>query len=199
MGLPLEKVREIAARLGEDRIALANVNSPGQFILSGEAEAISEAARMATAEGTKRIIPLNVSGAWHSPLMKSARLKMTGLLADKLPSATTPINRDVKVVANVTSDVVQSAEELRDTLGRQVTSPVIWTDCIRRLLTATGYPGLPGELSPEDLEKHAPWPIFVEVGPGKVLRGLIRSIDKGIETVGVEDSASIEAFIQAIG
>jgi len=199
MGLPLDDVKAIAAKLGADRIALANVNSPGQFILSGNAEAIAEAYKLASAACAKRVIPLNVSGAWHSPLMNSARTKMTALLAERLPNISTPINSEVKVVANASSDVVKSPDELRDTLGKQVTSPVIWTDCVRRLLTATGYPGLPGELTPENLEKYSPWPIFVEVGPGKVLRGLIRSIDKGIETAGVEDMASIEAFLQTIG
>lgn len=191
MGISLDRLEEVFAQIGDELVSIANVNSPGQIILSGEHSAIVKASEAAMAAGAKRVILLNVSGGWHSPLMKSAQIKMEGLLSHEIVDQNVSINRSIPVIANATSDVVSSVNVMRDTLGRQITSPVIWTDCVRRLLTFTGYPGLPSEYP--DSEKT--WPLFVEVGPGKVLRGLLRSIDKGLETVGVEDTASLEAFI----
>jgi len=194
MGIGFEKIDEIVADSGADKVAIANINSPGQIILSGEATAIAAVSSALTVAGAKRVIPLNVSGAWHSPLMKSAQVKMAGLLGSEIVEGKVSINKEILVVANATSDVVDSTSVMKDTLAKQITSPVVWTECVRRLLTASGYPGLPSEFPghPE------PWPIFVEIGPGKVLRGLLRSIDKGIETAGVEDSVSLEAFLSVI-
>lgn len=195
MGISFEKIEEIVAMKGNGQASIANINSPGQVIISGESSTISAIGESLSTAGAKRIIPLNVSGAWHSPLMKSAREKMEVLLKSEITSEHITLHQAVPVVANASSDIVHSVEEMRGTLGSQITSPVVWTECVRRLLTTTGFPGLPNEYPNADVE----WPLFVEVGPGKVLRGLLRSIDKGLETAGVEDMASLEALFGALG
>ncbi len=191
MGLAMEKLEEIVAGLDALSISIANINSPGQIILSGEATAIAQASEAASAAGAKRVIPLNVSGAWHSPLMKGAQEKMEVLLSAEITPEKVTMNLGIPVIANATSAVVSSIDLMKETLGRQITSPVVWTECVSNLLTSCGYPGLPSENN--DFDK--PWPIFVEVGPGKVLRGLLRSIDKGLESTGVEDTATLNALL----
>ncbi len=198
MGLALDKVQEIAATIGRNRIGVANINSPGQIILSGEATAVEDATSAALAAGAKRVIPLNVSGAWHSPLMLPAQARMVKLLEGEITEDSVSLATKVHVIANATSEAVDSIARLQETLGRQITTPVIWTDCVRRLFTTTGYPDLPSAVSSDELERYAPWPLVIEVGPGKVLRGLIRNLDKAIETAGVEDMASVEAAMRSL-
>jgi len=198
MGLPAEKLEGICAEIGSDKIGIANINSPGQIILSGEADAVVRAGELCSAAGAKRTIPLNVSGAWHSPLMRQAQEKMARLLSEELAIEGLKINASIPVVANASSDVVGSIGQMRDTLSLQITSPVNWIACVRRLIIAAGYPSLPSECSDEVFEAYSPWPTFVEVGPGKVLRGLLRNIDKRLATAGVEDATTLEEFTASL-
>lgn len=197
MGLPFEKLSEIVEQIGPDDIALANINSPGQFILSGAASAVEAATAALQAAGAKRVIPLNVSGAWHSPLMRTAQAKMRELIASTLTDKLVQSPFATAVVVNATSDVVTSAEQLRTTLGDQIALPVVWTKCVRKLFTETGFPNLPSEL-PQEQVAEINWPLVVEVGPGKVLRGLIKAIDKGIETAGVEDTTTVKELVERL-
>ena len=167
--------RVCAAASAAGTVVPANLNAPGQVVVSGERAAVEEAVRLAPEHGAKRAILLEVSGAFHSPLMRSA----SDALAEALERA--PF-RDARcpVIANVSGEPVRRAGEVRDALKRQVLGAVRWEDSMRRLL-ALGAEG------------------FVELGTGRVLRGLLKSIDKAAPSWNVEDPASLEAACGALG
>jgi [acyl-carrier-protein] S-malonyltransferase len=137
----------------------ANYNSPGQVVISGEVAAVERAMELAKAAGAKRAIRLNVSGAFHSPLMEVAR----DGLADALDAASL---RDpaFPVYANVTAEPVRRGADARRLLLEQLTAPVAWTRLVERL--AADYPGA----------------LFVEMGPGTVLTGLVKKIAPAVQT-----------------
>lgn len=145
-------------------VCAANYNCTGQVVISGEKKALLEASALAKKRGAKRVIPIKVSGAFHSPLMASAQAKMT------LELQNTRLSRArVPVVSNVGAQYIREPEEIRSALLAQLTSPVRWTSSMERLLE-------------DEVEE------FYEVGPGRVLSGLLRRIDptkpvKNIETV----------------
>jgi [acyl-carrier-protein] S-malonyltransferase len=145
------------------RIWIANYLCPGNTVLSGERAACARAAELIEQAGGKPI-PLAVAGAFHTPLMQSACEK----LADVLNSVTLTTPR-IPVVSNVDAGVHTDPEEIRGVLVRQVTQPVLWEDSIRWLLTQGAAP-------------------FFEVGPGKVLKGLMKRIDRKVECESVNDS-----------
>jgi len=176
MGLTLEQVEEVVVKAGSDRLAVANLNSPGQIIVSGEKSAIANAEKIAPSMGAKRCVILKVSGAWHSPLMRPAQAKMSELLTREITPDKVTFNPAIPVVANATANVVSSLDEMRNTLTRQITSLVRWEACISRLL---------------QIAASEPPPLFVEIGPGKVLKGLLRNIDKSLDIANVEDFAGV--------
>jgi [acyl-carrier-protein] S-malonyltransferase len=139
----------------------ANYNSPGQLVISGDVAAVEKAAELAPGAGARRVIPLNVSGAFHSPLMENA---VDGL-RDTL-DALEVRSPDFPVVSNVTAEPVDQAESARELLVRQLTSPVRWVDSMRTMRTA-------------GVEE------FLEIGPGNVLSGLLRRIDRAASSVAV--------------
>lgn len=184
MGLSLDSLEEIVHSIGTDRLAVANLNNPGQVILSGEKNTLVEAVERAKASGAKRTVMLNVSGAWHSPLMKPASRKMSRLLKEKIKPGILRINQEIPVVANATAEPVSGQEELLETLAAQVTSPVKWEASIRRLLELV----------------ETPDSLFVEIGPGKVLKGLMRSIDRKLQVINVENCSDIDnLFLKIVG
>jgi len=155
LGLSGEKVKECCSNAG-GAVSPANFNSPGQVVISGERSAVVTAAKLCKDAGAKRIIPLQVSAPFHCSLMQPAQ--------DKLAKEMEKIEiRDAKipVVANVTADYVTSASQIKELLIKQVTAPVLWEDSIRKMISD----GV-GE--------------FIEVGPGKVLSGLLKKIDKNV-------------------
>ena len=156
-------------------IEMANFNSPGQIIVSGSEEGVLRAMESATKEGAKRCVRLNVSGPWHSRYMEEAQAEFRQDLA-KFTFA----KPEIPVVANVDGDYVPDGDTARENLLRQLCAPVRWQQSIERLL-GDGYQR------------------FVEVGPKKVLRGLMRQIDRTTEVYNVEDPESLEAFLEAIG
>lgn len=176
----------MAAVLGADRAALAalcadisagtglvepaNLNCPGQIVVSGSKEGVAALAERGKEAGAKRVIPLEVSGPFHSSLMKPAADKLAETLAGVAmqPAA-------VPVVANVTAEPVRDPAVIRDLLVRQVYSPVLWEDSVAALI-ALGVD------------------TFVEIGSGTVLAGLIRKIDKNVRVVSINSAAAIEAF-----
>lgn len=195
MGMGLSDLETIVDQTGKDRIAIANLNSPGQVIISGTSDAVEAAAEAAKTAGAKRCIPLKVSGAWHSPLMRSAQEKMTQLLSAEFSMRQTTVSAEIPVVANATAEVVKDTPELHSTLSRQITSPVRWEDCVGRLVKLTGCPDLPSRLA----EDYAPLPLFVEVGPGKVLKGLLKNIDRKLEVINVEDMTGVKDLMERLG
>lgn len=151
-------------------VELANVNCPGQIVVSGSVEGVNAVAERVKEIGGKRAILLEVSGPFHSSLMKSA--------ADQLSERLQNVSfRDasVPVVANVTAATVSSASDIQAFLVEQVYSPVLWEDSVRFLIN-------------EGVDT------FIEIGPGNVLTGLIKKIDKNVRLINISSLESIEAL-----
>ncbi len=156
----------------EADVDIANINCPGQVVISGDKVRIARAIELAKARGAKRAIPLVVAGAYHSRLMQSARDKV----ADALVSL--PMREPkVSVVSNVTARPAASVAEIKDLLVRQVTSPVRWSESMQWLISQ-GFTR------------------FIELGPGTVLSGLMKRINKDVEMLSVSDCATLEATVE---
>ena len=169
IGLDEAPTREVCAQAG---VTLANLNCPGQIVISGEADKITQAVELAKAKGAKRAIPLQVAGAYHSPLMASAQPKLQAELAKIKISAP-----QVTVVSNVTAQ--PHGSDIAARLVEQVCSSVLWENSMRWLL-AQGFTR------------------FIELGPGTALSGFMKRIDKGAQMLNVADAASLEATVNAI-
>lgn len=166
-----DQVRALAAASDVD---VANLNAPGQIVLSGTVDGIDSAIAKAKDFGIRRAIKLNVAGAYHSRLMKSAQDKLSAELASL--AITSP---SIPVVANFIAGVVSTPDEIRNTLEQQVTGSVRWTESIRTLI-ALGHRN------------------FIELGPGKVIAGLVSKIDKDVTIHSVEDLASLESAVEIL-
>jgi len=178
LALPADQVaaacREAEAETGLT-VAAANFNSPTQTVISGALAAVERASALVKAKGARRAVMLPVSAPFHCALMQPAqeevaRVLSTLILADPC----------IPVAANVTGSLVTTAEAVRDALIRQVTAAVRWSDCMNSLVAAGAS-------------------IFIEVGPGKVLCGLLRQIDPSQKSLNVEDPASLETALAALG
>jgi [acyl-carrier-protein] S-malonyltransferase len=171
IGLDETPTREVCAQAG---VVLANLNCPGQLVISGETEKISRACELAKAKGARRALPLTVAGAYHSPLMASAQPKLAAELGRV--QITTP---RAQVISNVTSQPHDTPEGIRRLLVDQVTSPVRWEESMRFLL-AQGYTR------------------FIELGPGTALGGFMKRIDKSGSMLNVADVSSLESTIASL-
>ena len=172
LGLPPEKVLEIVDKAKDAGIVVAaNYNSPIQTVISGENDAVARASEIAAESGAKRVVPLNVSGGFHSPLMQSAADSLAEVL-DK----TNIRNTNIPVIANYTADFEQSADAVRKNLANQITGSVRWVESVNKILD-------------EGVE------IFIELGSGNVLAGLIKKIAKGAEIYSAGDKASFDAIL----
>jgi [acyl-carrier-protein] S-malonyltransferase len=151
-------------------VVAANHNAPLQVVLSGDPAAVEAAMGLARDAGARKVIPLNVAGAFHSPLMESASRGLARALAE------VPIERArVPVVANASATAVVEPEAVRASLARQLTSPVRWVECMESLLRDPGPP-------------------FVEAGPGRVLTGLLRTLDREAACTPIGEPADLEAL-----
>ena len=166
IGLDEVLTREVCA---EAEVVLANLNCPGQFVISGATEKIVKACELAKAKGARRALPLAVAGAYHSPLMASAQPKLGAELAK-----VNLVSPSVPVISNVTAQAHGSATEISERLVEQVCASVRWEECMRALL-AQGYTR------------------FIELGPGTALSGFMKRIDKTAQMLNVADAASLEA------
>jgi [acyl-carrier-protein] S-malonyltransferase len=171
IGLDEVPTRDVCAEAG---VVLANLNCPGQIVISGEAGNVARACELAKAKGAKRAIPLPVAGAYHSPLMASAKPKLRAELARVRFSQPA-----VPVVSNVTAGPYGMVEEIRARLDEQITSTVRWEQSMRYLL-AQGFTR------------------FIELGPGTALSGFMRRIDKDAQMLNVADMASLEVTVKAL-
>lgn len=170
LGISLDLVKRLCE---EDPgvVTIANINAPDQVVLSGEKEAVERVAQRAKEEGARRIVPLAVSGAFHSPLMASAKEEMQKALQS------TPIQRPkVPVIANYTGRMIQEPEEVLFALSHQMTEAVRWVDCVQTL----------DRMGVE---------VYIECGPGKVLSNLVRRILPKAQTLNVEDLESLESTL----
>jgi [acyl-carrier-protein] S-malonyltransferase len=164
-------VRALAAAADVD---VANLNAPGQIVISGERAKVEAAVSLAREYGIRRATLLNVAGAYHSRLMKSAYLKLGEALQEivlRSPS--------FAVMSNVSGAQVESADDIRRVLLDQVTATVRWTDCMERML----------EMGCD---------LFLELGPGAVLAGLLQRTRKGTEVLNVSDRASLQRCIERL-
>ena len=155
-------------------VSPANLNSPDQTVISGALAAVTRAAELCKAAGAKRTVMLQVSAPFHCSLMKPAQERLsTDLESFAFEDPAYP------VIANVDARPITRAADARDCLIRQVTAPVRWVECIELLLRESATP-------------------FVEIGPGRVLSGLLRQIDRAQISLNVEDSASLEKTVAAL-
>jgi [acyl-carrier-protein] S-malonyltransferase len=164
-------VRQLAA---DAEVDVANINSPGQIVVSGERAKVEIAIGVAREHGIRRASLLNVAGAYHSRLMDGAYLRLGEALLDvalKKPA--------FPVISNVTGDAVETLPEIRRTLQDQVTGTVRWTDCMQRML----------EMGCD---------LFLELGPGEVLAGLLQRTRKGTEVISLSDRVSVAAGAERI-
>ena len=169
LGMEAEEVRQVCRDASHGKVCEpANLNSPGQIVISGHTEAVERAAELAKERGAKRAIVLQVSAPFHCPLMRPAQDRLEHELA-----ALEFSNPEVPVISNVDAAEVRTGEQARDALLRQVTAAVQWEKSMRVL----------AEKGIRD---------FVEVGPGKVLCGIMRQIDRSCTCLNVEDEASLQ-------
>jgi [acyl-carrier-protein] S-malonyltransferase len=171
IGADESAVRALAADTDVD---VANINAPGQIVISGESAKVELAVSLAKEHGIRRATLLNVAGAYHSRLMNSAYLQLDQPLLDaELRSPRFPI------MSNVTGETVATLPEIRTALRDQVTSTVRWADCMESLL-ARGCD------------------LFIELGPGEVLASLLRRTRKDVDVVSVSDTASVHACAERL-
>lgn len=155
-----DKVVEDGCAEVDGIVVAANYNCPGQLVISGEVEAINKACELLTEKGARRAIVLPVGGAFHSPLMEPAREELAAAIEETTFSEPT-----CPVYQNVVAKAVTNPEEIKENLIAQLTAPVRWTQCIQAMIADGGTE-------------------FIEVGPGKVLQGLMRKIDRSVAASG---------------
>lgn len=175
LGLDDEVVRAACAEVSENgggTVVAANFNAPGQVVISGEAEAVARAGEAAKAKGAKRVVPLPVSGAFHSPLMAAAEPGLAEAL-EKAPFG----DPAFPIVSNVTAEPVGEGRSARALLLRQLTSPVRFTESVRRM-------------------RREGAAAFVEIGPGSVLSGLVHRIDAEARTLTLGTAAEVKTLLQ---
>jgi [acyl-carrier-protein] S-malonyltransferase len=175
LGLSPTEVADICKKAAEnDVVSPANLNSPEQTVISGSAVAVKRAVEIASQSGAKRAVILPVSAPFHCALMMPAQrrlepdLRATQFSALKIP-----------LVTNVDAQAITTGEEARDALIRQVTAPVRWLDSVREMIES----GVT---------------VFLEVGPGRVLSGLLRQIDRSVRVFNVEDSATLSSTMEKL-
>lgn len=175
LGLDDEKVQECLKEASNaGYVAVANYNCPGQIVITGEEEAMKKASELLSAAGAKRVMPLAVSGAFHSELMKGASEEFAAYLEGfELNDASIP------VITNVDAELTTKAEDFKTKMPQQIYSSVYWTQTIQKMIK-------------EGVNT------FVEIGPGKVLAGLNKKINAEVTTYNVFDKASLEACVEAI-
>lgn len=175
LGLAPAQVADICKHAAEgEPVAPANLNSPDQTVISGSAEAVKRAVQLASASGAKRAVILPVSAPFHSELMLPAQQRLEPELR-----ATTIGDLRIPLATNVDAEIITSGTEARESLIRQISMPVRWEESIR-VLVEQGVT------------------TFVEVGPGRVLTGLLRQIERSVHAVNVEDEKSLLATLEKL-
>ncbi|ADU30793.1 ACP S-malonyltransferase [Evansella cellulosilytica] len=177
LGMKRDELTEltIEATKASNIVEPANFNCPGQIVISGTVEGVQAATELAKEKGAKRVIPLSVSGPFHSSLMKPAAEKMKEHLDSIQIHAP-----QIQVVANVTADVVKDSEMIRQLLFEQIYSPVLWEDTLHRLVN-------------DGVDT------FIEVGPGKVLSGLVKKVSRRATVLPVFDQETLEKALTTLG
>ena len=171
IGADESAVRALASATDVD---VANLNAPGQIVISGERAKVEMAVGLAKEHGIRRATLLNVAGAYHSRLMDTAYEQVGEVLLHVILQ-----KPEFPVISNVTGAQVESADDIRETLQEQVTSTVRWTDCMERML----------EMGSD---------LFLELGPGGVQAGLLQRTRKGTEVISITDAESLQACVERL-
>lgn len=176
MGSEIEKVREVCKKAEDDNclVEIANYNSLRQVILTGRKADLDKVTELLKKEGIKLIIPLKVSGPWHSRLMHEASIKMKEILKEQ--EIRKPI---IPVIANATGDYESEPEEIKKNLIDQIKSPVLWVNSIERFIKDE-------------------YTNFIEAGPKSVLSGLMKEINKDAKIYNVENTISLRKLLEGI-
>lgn len=168
--LAVDKLKDICAQSGAE---IANLNCPGQTVLTGSSDAVDKAMELCNQAGARRVIPLEVSGGFHSSLMQEASLGLKEALDGVSVS-----DPNIPVISNYTANPQYKSSQIVENLVNQIKGPVRWEDSMRYLLS-------------QGVNK------FYEFGPGKVLKGLMRKIDSGAQVVNIEKAADIDGVTAA--
>jgi [acyl-carrier-protein] S-malonyltransferase len=175
LALELAAVEEACRDASQGQVVSpANINAPGQVVIAGDAAAVARAGEICKAKGARRVVPLPVSAPFHCALMRPAQER----LARDLERVTFHDAR-VPLVNNVEARQVSGAAEIREGLVRQVSAPVLWVQCVERLVSQGAD-------------------TFVEVGPGTVLGGLVKKMARDVRVLNVEDVESLDATVAAL-
>ena len=168
----LEKAIEEASSVGY--VDVANYNSPAQVVITGDEAAVAKAGEFLSAAGARRVVPLAVSGAFHSKFMESAGHEFESFVSDLVLN-----NASIPVFTNVDAQATVLAAEFKNKMPRQIYSSVHWTQTIQNLVS-------------EGVDT------IIEIGPGKVLSGLVKKIDAGVKTYNIFDKDSLESTVEAL-
>ncbi|WP_050614744.1 ACP S-malonyltransferase [Bacillus testis] len=176
LGADREKLEGLTSAITAEGhpVQLANINCPGQIVVSGSAEGVKKVGERAKEIGVKRVLPLEVSGPFHSSLMKPASSDLERVFAAKQWH-----DSSVPVISNVTAEPVTSSEEMKKRLIEQLYSPVLWQDCVEKLI---------------DLGVDT----FIEIGPGKVLSGLIKKTNRNVRIFNACTEEEIQSTVNAL-
>lgn len=176
LGLNREELEKVTGAVTEEgnQVQLANINCPGQIVISGSRKGVELASVRAKEAGAKRVLPLLVSGPFHSILMKPAGIKLQGVL-DEIDFN----QARIPVIANVSASEMSEPNEIKEKLIEQLYSPVQWEDSVKQML----------QLGVDT---------FIEIGPGKVLSGLIKKIDRSVKTYAISDEETFQTVFAAL-
>ncbi len=173
IGLDNDQVQDLCREAGEGEILVGvNYNCPGQIVISGTKAACARAEAIAEKYGAIKAVPLSVAGAFHTEMMTSAAEELGRALA----KARIAQPQDINIIANINAEYYRSSQEIIEGLKMQLTHPILWQKCMERLIA-------------DGIE------MFYEIGPGKVLTGLMRRIDRKQKVVNVSDAASLKKLL----
>jgi len=176
LGLNREVLKDVTDTVTAEgnTVQLANLNCPGQIVISGTRKGVELASAKAKEAGAKRALPLEVSGPFHSVLMKPAAEKFNVVLSQIQIG-----NAKIPVIANVTASEMTEATEIKEKLIEQLYSPVLWEDSVQKMI---------------DLGVDT----FIEIGPGKVLSGLVKKVNRTVRTFAVSDEETLQSVVDAL-
>lgn len=177
LGLSGDKLKEITAEVTSEghAVSVANMNSPKQTVISGTKEGVEIAGVRAKESGARRVVTLQVSGPFHSELMKPAKDQLENVLENIEFQ-----NAKIPVVMNVSADIVEESSIVKENLLSQLYSSVLWQQSVEKMI----------ELGVDT---------FIEIGPGNVLSGLVKQISKEVRTFSIQDEESIQKMLQELG
>lgn len=176
LGLDADSVKKATKEASDIGVCTgANFNCPGQIVVSGEVDAVKKCCEIASAMGAKRAIMLDVSAPFHCSLLEGAGEKL-----EKEMENVTVYDMNIPVITNVTGDYIKDKSDIKPLLKKQVSSSVMWEDSVRRMIN-------------DGVDT------FIEIGPGKALSGFVKKIDRDVTILNVEDIASLEKTLEALG